>query len=155
MAELYVYDKAKYHYQGDFPAGLPHDQAFVHTGMYLGWIVERGLYSAFFAEEGAEMIAAFRARQMTGANIYDAWDGCLTSAMLNDEGNAFSLAYFDFEKGHYLADYGQYLAAGYPSVYHVPDTWQNYDRLRPRIDERYAAWKREQAPRRRWWRWFR
>ena len=31
-----VYDKAKYHYGGDFPEDLPDEQAFVHTDLYLG-----------------------------------------------------------------------------------------------------------------------
>src|SRR5262245_20687641 len=33
----HVYDKAKYHYDGDYPKGLPRPQAFVHTGMLIGW----------------------------------------------------------------------------------------------------------------------
>src|SRR6478735_390289 len=40
-----VYDKAKWHYEGDFPSNLSEKQAFVHTGMYLGWIIEENLYS--------------------------------------------------------------------------------------------------------------
>lgn len=35
-----VYDKAKYHYAGDFPNGLAIKYAFVHNGMFLGWIVD-------------------------------------------------------------------------------------------------------------------
>ena len=30
-----VYDKAKYHYEGDWPKGLRTKQAFVHTGLFL------------------------------------------------------------------------------------------------------------------------
>jgi hypothetical protein len=50
MAEPVVYDKAKYHYDGKFPPELPTEQAFVHTGLYLGWLVDLNLYSADFAE---------------------------------------------------------------------------------------------------------
>jgi hypothetical protein len=36
MSNSIVYDKAKYHYQGDFPNDISIDQSFVHTGMFLG-----------------------------------------------------------------------------------------------------------------------
>ena len=47
MADPFVYDKAKYHYSGDYPPDLPDEQAFVHTGFYLAWIIDRNrnLYS--------------------------------------------------------------------------------------------------------------
>jgi hypothetical protein len=50
MAEPVVYDKAKYHYDGKFPPELPTEQAFVHPGLYLGWLIDLNLYSADFAE---------------------------------------------------------------------------------------------------------
>ena len=40
-----VYDKAKYHYEGDFPTDLPREQAYVFAGFFLGWIVDREMYS--------------------------------------------------------------------------------------------------------------
>jgi hypothetical protein len=136
-----VYDKAKYHYGGDYPEDLPHDQAFVHTGMYLGWIIDRGLYSDEFAAESASEIESFRKRRMTGRQVYERWDGALVDDMLSAEGNAFSAAYFDFEHGQFLADYRDVLARDLPSEYHVEDSWPNYERLKARIDERYRAWK--------------
>ena len=48
MKHPQVYDKAEYHYDGEFPADLPIEQAFVHTGMFLGWIVYHHLYSDWF-----------------------------------------------------------------------------------------------------------
>ncbi|SOD03386.1 hypothetical protein SAMN05216486_1126 [bacterium JGI 053] len=141
MSNPIVYDKAKYHYGGDYPEGLADEQAFVHTGLYLGWIIDHGLHSDFLAEE-PELIERFKAREITGPQVYEAWDGCLIDDMLSDEGNAFSKDYFDFERGRYLADYEELLAGGLPSLYHVQDTWANYDRLKARVDERYAVWKR-------------
>jgi len=31
----HVYDKAKWHYEGDYPKGLQRKQAFVYTGLFL------------------------------------------------------------------------------------------------------------------------
>jgi hypothetical protein len=142
MSDPYVYDKAKYHYGGDFPEGLPDDQAFVHTGLYLGWIIDRDLYSDQFREDSAEAITRFKAREITGPEVYESWDGCLIDFMLNDEGNAFSREYFDFDSGRYLADYEEMLCGALPTMYHVDNTWENYDRLRPRLDQRYDEWRR-------------
>jgi hypothetical protein len=38
-----VYDKAKWHFDGDFPKELDDFQGYVHTGMFLGWLVDNGL----------------------------------------------------------------------------------------------------------------
>ena len=143
MPDPVVYDKAKYHYDGDYPKDLPDNQAFVHTGLYLGWIIDRDLYSAEFQEESADLIAWFKAREVTGPEVYESWDGCLIDDMLSAEGNAFSQHYFDFDRGQYLADYEELLRGSLPTLYHVANTWENYDRLRVRLDQRYDDWRRQ------------
>jgi hypothetical protein len=67
MPEPYVYDKAKYHYGGNYPEDLPEEQAFVHTGIFLGWVIDNDLYSDEFREDMEGYIAAFKARHITGA----------------------------------------------------------------------------------------
>lgn len=143
MRKPHVYDKAKYHYEGDFPEDLADEQAFVITALYLGWIVDHDLYSEEFAEEEA-LIASFKQRKIHATEVYKGWDGCLVDDMLNKEGNAFSRFYFDFEKGQYLADYEELLLGELPSLYHIADTWENYARLAARIDQRYAEWQQKQ-----------
>jgi hypothetical protein len=32
-----------------------------------------------------------------------------------------------------------------PSQYHVEDTWENYEKLKARIDERFAEWQAGKA----------
>jgi hypothetical protein len=145
-----VYDKAKYHYDGEFPPELPPEQGFVHAGLYLGWIIERDLYSDEFREYAADQILAFRARQRTGPQVYQWCDGALVDDMLNEEGNTFSAFYFNSNPSRFFADYEELLTADLPSVYHVSDTWDNFDVLRRRLDERFAQWQHER--RRPWWR---
>ncbi|MEW5835844.1 MAG: hypothetical protein AB1832_12330, partial [Pseudomonadota bacterium] len=67
-------------------------------------------------------------------------DGKFIDENLNDQGNAFAAAYFDLERGSYLLDYENVLGAGLPSLYHVPDTWQSFDTLKPVLDSRFANW---------------
>lgn len=143
MTEPGVYDKAKYHYDDDFPSDLEVEQGFVHTGMFLGWLIDHGLYSDWFGKELSRYTSAFKAREMTGAKVFEACDGVLTADMLSEEGNAFARDYFDFERGTYLRDYGEILGKGLPTVYHVADNWANYERLKKRIDKRYRKWRRK------------
>jgi hypothetical protein len=133
-----VYDKAKYHYASDFPKGLPEKQAFVFTGMFIGWLIERDRISTDFLEETRN----FRERKATGAQVYEAWDGCLASDELTDEGNRFAADYFVGDK--YLDDYVEILVKDLPSCYHVADAWENYEAIKKKINQRYDAWKEKQ-----------
>ena len=48
-----IYDNAKSHFLGNFPDSLPIEQAYVHIGMYLGWIIDSDLYSEYFEDEAS------------------------------------------------------------------------------------------------------
>lgn len=134
MEDVFVYDKAKYHYDGEYPEGLPEEQAFVHTGMFLGWIIDNDLCSEEFKNEAKDQIEAFKGREITGADVYAHWDGCLLSDMLSDQGNKFAEAYY---LGEYLDDYDELLTAELPSIYQAENTWENYEKIKRRIDQRY------------------
>jgi hypothetical protein len=136
-----VFDKAKWHYEGNFPGDLVETQAFVHTGMFLGWIIDHDLYSEEFADDFKNEIRRFKTRKMTGSRVYQTADGVFADDMLNEEGLAFTRFYFDFQKGKFLKDYEKLLAAGLPTTYHVQDTWDNYYRLKAQIDKRFNAWR--------------
>src|ERR1044072_1798891 len=106
MTASHVYDKAKYHYDGDFPDELPIEQGFVHTGMFLGWVIDNDLYSEFLYTEASGYIESFKQRELTGAQVYEyACDGTFIDDMLTESGNRFARDYFDFDKGSYLIDY--------------------------------------------------
>ena len=141
MDQPVVYDKAKWHYEGEFPAGLAESQAFVPTGMFLGWLVDRDLISEEFADDWGEEMARFKRREISGPALFELVDGALVDDMLSDEGNSFAAHYFDFEKGRFIGDYEELLCAALPSRYHVEDTWENYGKLAQRVDQRYAEWK--------------
>ena len=62
MDQPTVYDKAKWHYDGDYPSALAHSQAFVHTGMFLGWLIDHDLVSEEFVEDTSDGIGRFKRR---------------------------------------------------------------------------------------------
>ena len=141
-----VYDKAEYHDETVEELELSEEHAANHTVFFLRWLIERSFVSAFFQNEGADIVRAFRAGEASIHDVYDWWDRCLISDMLSDEGNAFAQAYFDFERGEYLQDYARVLQGDLPSQFHVPYTEQNYQAMRAVIDARYAAWKASSRP---------
>jgi hypothetical protein len=72
-------------------------------------------------------------------------EGCderFTDEDLSDEGNAFAAFYYKSEEswGDYLDDYESTLGQKGRSLYHVADTWENYDLLAPVIRKRFETW---------------
>ena len=133
------YDDASWHYGGDFPKDLPDEAGATHTGMFVAWALLSGLAGQIHVEDFPEDLEALRARSITpGQFFFKYCDGKFIDENLNDQGNVFAAAYFDLENGSYLADYETVLVAEFPSLYHVPDTWQNFDRLKPTLDSRFS-----------------
>jgi hypothetical protein len=141
-----AYDKAKWHYGGDFPADLPEEQAFVHTGMFLGWLIDRNLVSDQFHKDFADEIEKFHKRETSGPRIFQLCDGVFDEEMLSEPGNQFTREYYgnnDGGYGQFLEDYDELLADDLDSTYHVEDTLDNYNMLKDQIDLRYAEWSKE------------
>lgn len=136
------YDDASWHYGGDFPDDLPDEAGATHTGMFVAWALLAGLAGELHVDDFAEDLEALKRREITpGAYFLRCCDGKFTDEDLNDEGNAFAAAYFEFETGQYLADYERTLAGELPTTYHVADTWENFDQLRPILDQRLREWR--------------
>jgi len=136
------YDDASWHSGGKFPKDLPPEAGATHTGMFVAWALLSGLAGQFNIEDFPENIPMLRDRTVPpGAFFLSCCDGKFTDEDLNDEGNAFTASYFDFTTGKYLSDYEDTLGRGLPELYYVADTWENFDLLKPIIDQRYADWK--------------
>jgi hypothetical protein len=149
-----VYDKAKWHFGGDFPDDLDDFQGYVHTGMFLGWLIDSDLVSDEFKSDHEEEIGAFEKKELTGSQIFErCCDGVLMLEDINELGNKFALHYFDFSKGKYVADYEATLSNDLPTMYHVADTWGNYRKLKVMLDNRFADWKKQKSKKPFWRLW--
>ncbi|MGD0862473.1 MAG: hypothetical protein ABSA21_06885 [Candidatus Limnocylindrales bacterium] len=140
------YDQWRWHIEGKFPSDQPPEQGYVHIGLYLTWLVERDLLDPAWVRkaEAERIVAAIRAREQTGCALRDVAQGSFTDAMLNDEGRAFTTAYYVPEYG-YARDYRAIF--GRPADdYAVPDGWDSYERLAPLLDRRYDEWLRAGRP---------
>ena len=134
-----IYDSAKSHFLGNFPSTLPIEQAYVHIGMYLGWIVENNLYSDLFFDESETQIYRFLRKEINYTILSELWDGYLGPELFSKEGNLFT--YYYYGGGLYKRDYEQFLTKDLPSLYHVKDTWDNFDTISGVISARHSSWK--------------
>ena len=139
-----IYDHAQRHLGAGFPESLPMEQAYVHIGMYLGWIIDSGFYSEYFGEEASTEIFRFKRKEMSCTILSEVWNGYLASEFLDSTGNNFSLYYYTC--GLYRLDYEDILGRDLQTIYHVDDTWPNYEKLRTRINERYREWVKGTVP---------
>ena len=135
-----VYDLAKDHFLGQFPSSLPIEKAYLHIGIYLGWIVDRKLYSEYFEEEAATEIFRFNRREIGPIVLSEIWDGRLSHELFSNDGNLFT--YYYYAGGIYKKDYINILADSAPSLYHVEDTWENYGKISQKINDRFMDWKK-------------
>lgn len=142
-----MYDDVSWHAGKGFPGDLPPTAAATHVGMFVAWALAAGLGNEARFVDVPSALESLKGRQITpGAFFLQTCEGQLTDLELSAAGNAFAQHYFDLEDGQYLVDYDGTLGVGLSSHYHVPDTWQTFERLRPVLDARLAAWRAAAAP---------
>ncbi|EIQ00847.1 hypothetical protein OpiT1DRAFT_05403 [Opitutaceae bacterium TAV1] len=138
-----VYDKAKWHFEGQCPKELPIYQGYVHIGLYLGWAVERGFAGKLLNKDFTEEVSQFLNGRISGPRLLEITDGVLDDQMLSEEGNRFTSAYYGAEKDGYYSDY----EATFPhmdSIYHVQNTPESFDKIKACLDGRLATWRANQ-----------
>jgi hypothetical protein len=139
-------DRADWHYGGDFPDDLPEAAGGTHIGMFLAWAITRGFEGADHQKFSTGELEAVRTRKMTGREfLFQLCDEKLVDDDLVDEVASFAHAYYvdDETPPSYLSDYSDALDTDddLPSLYHVADTWETFDKLAPILDKRFAHWK--------------
>ena len=147
------YDDASWHYDGDYPKGLPPENAAIFIGMFLKWCICQNFISDELAEESPEEIKQVQDGNMTGAQFLILWDEKFVDDMLSETGNLFAMDYYKDET-KFAEKYGDYIndfcdifnqkaeenGFEYESLYHVEDTKENYDLMAAKIDERFQQW---------------
>ena len=131
------YDDASWHYEGNFPEGVPPENGATHIGMFLGWAIQRDLVGDLHRvdEDRAFDLERIKNRHLRPRDFLLNWtDGKLTDDDLNDEGNAFATAYY---QKRYLADWAEL----FPDNYRVADSWENFDRVLAILDWRFDSWR--------------
>lgn len=150
------YDDASWHYEGEFPTDLSNESAATHIGMFLAWCIDNDLLNEEQMEENDDAIKSVKNREMTGAEfVIDIFDEKLIDDDLCELGNGFAAAYytdgstFGKEYSSFIDDYlnvfDDYTEEGedkYETLYHIEDTFENYDRIKTIIDQRFDQWRK-------------
>lgn len=124
----------------DFPSDLPAEAAATHIGVFLAWMIRNDLVSDLHKSESAESILKVKSGQMTGAQfLIEECDEKLFEEDLNEEGIGFARHYYD--SSLYFNAYGLELLEDEPTIYHVRDSWENYDKVEKLIDNAFIRWQ--------------
>jgi len=149
-------DRMDWHYGEDnYPKDLPPENGGTHIGMYLAFVFSQGMAGEIHVEESINSLEKLKRREITGLDfLIHECDEKFWDEDLNEEGEAFTLDYYQqdsaFAKqfGWYMQDYCNVFNAHaaaqgfeYPSTYHVENTWQNFERLKPILDKRLQQWR--------------
>ncbi|HEV7692516.1 MAG TPA: hypothetical protein VGO52_16890 [Hyphomonadaceae bacterium] len=145
------YDDASWHYGGDFPADLPREAGATHIAMFVVWAWLEGLAGELHVEDFPEDHERVRLRQETPATLFiRICDEKFTDEDLNEEGNAFAADFYGAD-GQYTRGPDGYLeiySGLFPDVdtlYHVPDTWETYEKVAAAVLPHFHAWRRVRA----------
>ncbi len=133
------YDDASWHSEGEYPEGLPPENGATHIGMFLAWAIDRDLVGELLRGDCIDELVSLQARRTTpGEFLLRCCDGKLTDEDLDELGNEFAKAYYEKD---YLVDYEGVLGGDLETLYHVADTWENFDQIKPVINARFDVWK--------------
>lgn len=137
-----AYHRADWHYGGDYPPDLPAENGGTHIGFFLAWAIMRRLEGEIHHEDtrDEDALAAVRERRMTGREfLFKQCDEKFWEVDLSDEGNAFARSYYKTDR--YLEDYEVAFGEDVRTLYHVEDSWANFDKISRVLDRRFQEWK--------------
>lgn len=141
--ESQTFDKAKWHFNGDFPKDINITQAYIHTGFFITWLLLTNKYEKDYLLDNAIDIVSLSTKRVSPSLIYiEVFDGVFMDDGLEDEIVNFINCYFDFDKGTYLKDYEKCFSNEIKdkTLYEVTDNWQNYEKISKVIENRYTEW---------------
>ena len=134
-------DRMDWHYGGDFPDDLQEENGGTHIGIFLAWVINNDLVGELHVKESPQALEDVKNRRMTGRDfLINECDAKFWEEELDQEGLDFTESYYSED---YFDDYTEVLAEDLPTIYHVEDTWANYERMSALIDRRFAEWKRK------------
>ncbi len=138
-------DKAKWHYEGRFPNGLPKDQAYVHIGFVLGWLADNDAFSEETTADFADELQRFRKREMTATTLAKVMDGAISTEMCKPDLAEFLQRYY--KEGPFYDDYSDLMPNNSPSLYHMLDLWSNYQAVSRLLSRRFTEFQQAREKR--------
>jgi len=146
-------DRLDWHCTNEYPKDLPLENAGIHIGMYLAWIIINDLIGEIHleSEQSISQVNKVKNREITGLDfLISECDEKFWENDLNELGLQFTNFYYESEKSpSYFIDYAKILSDNVETIYHVENSWKNYDKLSKKIDKRFKAWNK--TGEKKWW----
>jgi hypothetical protein len=140
------FDDASWHVDAAFAAGDPGsaaERAFSHIGIYLAWLIRKGLANPEIVPR--RVARDLEAGTVQPASLAQMFDQKLVSDLMSEEGIAFTEARYEA----YVQRYNAVFAA-VPEYSIIADN-SSYDRVAPELDELFRAWQRASLAARQVW----
>jgi len=138
MSELQVFDKAKWHFEGnEYPSGMPEANAYTHGGFYLAWLIKRDLLSQEFLADFGTDVDRYREGEISSARLLEIADGVLDSNMMTEAAGNFTEYYYE---DLFWDDYEILFEDDYDCLYAVEVTPDNQQQVLAMIDDTFQEW---------------
>ena len=147
-----AFDRMDWHNGADnFPEELDCRAGGTHIGMFLAWAIMNDLIGELHIKDSSDSIAAVKSRRMTGTEFLEQeCDEKFWEEDLNEAGCEFAKHYYETDK--YFDDYETILAENLPTLYHVDDSWENFNKISVIISKRFSKWQAsKKKPRWQFW----
>ncbi|AZQ62064.1 hypothetical protein EI427_07365 [Flammeovirga pectinis] len=133
-----IIDNAKDYFGVNFPDDQPLDQAYLHIGIFIGWAIEKDFLDEEFNDEFFSLFIRFKNRDITSIILAETLDGVVEIDFFNTKAQDFVRNYYS--SGEYVHDYKNILGKSLDSIFHVEDSWKNYDTMKAIIEKKYMLW---------------
>ncbi|MFT5823485.1 MAG: hypothetical protein ACI8ZM_004747 [Crocinitomix sp.] len=147
-------DRIDWHSGGDFPDHLPAENGGTHIGFYLSWILNNDLQGELHrdSEDSKNRVIKVLNRVYSGRDfLISDCDEKFWFEDLNERGKSFTEHYYQDERiPNYLNDYSEIFESDAKSIYELEDSWENYEKVKSLIDNRYVNWLASKS-KSKWW----
>ena len=137
-------DRADWHWLNGYPQDLSREAAATRPGMFVAWAIFSGLGGGDLMGFEKEIVKLKNRTITPGQFFIEACDCKFMDDNLSAEGNAFVAANYYYV--NYCEAYYEKLIEDLPTFYHIADSWENFDRIKPFLDELLAKWRVRQMP---------
>ncbi len=119
-------------------------------GFFLVWALLNDLGGEVLVAEGNPEVALLKERKITPLGCGAVQADNITDECFNTKGNGFAQVYLEKV---YFKDFVEAFEEETRNThpFAVRDTWENYDKLAPRIDRSFAAWSQGKDINKAWW----
>jgi hypothetical protein len=133
------FNHASWHYEGGFLSDVPEEAGAIHLGRFYSWALVCGLGGELHALDRPEQLEEPQSPSITPVALFTSvCDSKLTDEDLSQEGNTFASECYTLQNGNSLA-YSETTSDGKPpSIYPIADSCENFDRIKPAFDWRFA-----------------